>query len=483
MTETEKKYAEAYKRMKNEGPDGELSSQQWKDLGKYREELGLSIGAGTRVTRHIDECDFIHIHPMHQLGDVQLSNFTFEADDPYKKLMEEVELYEVYINDIMTQTQSLLDKTDELASKINGYAEFGAEYATKSYKKGDTRAAALVGGATLLVGLATIWYQHNKKAEIDAKMQQQMAKLQEQKKQMANLKLPNIYQQHEKFMEMAVKTMSRGLDREFNKTVQVGEQADMSVKMFKRTFLIKVKLMYFNAIFDYIEDEMKAWQNGLQSSDNLRPLVAESIDNEVLSWFESGKLSRKELSGIVNNSVNAAISLPYYFMLSEPYIMRRHVGVALSEDTGLEYDMVFDWEHYETPIIKQLSTSIEANCYGNEEDFTPLRYFGDIKKKSGIWEVIKNNSYFNRCFKSVGYAHSEMPSITGYKVKIIILYITLTLVVLALNPLIGLCLAVADIFWYRKAVKQKSWKMHIEEKFRTQKAVLEDVNDIETNLL
>ena len=351
MTENEKKYAEAYVKLK-EKRRGSLSLLDWDEMTALRKELGMTVGQCNRVTKVVESIGLVKIHPLRERGDLVLSNIKAEENDPYAALLDEIDKYSAYADELIRDTISLQQKTDELILQVNEYASIAADLAVSNYNKGNKREAKALGGATAIVGVATWLYGKYKEAELNERQEKQLAELLAKKQAFARLKLSGVQQQCANFRNGVLAKFTKLFLPELQKEVSLTEDIENKLKMFKRLFLMMLKSQYLVNILEYIDGEMQAWLSGLQSSEELRPLVAETVDGVIYSWFDGNIISRKEISDILGGAETA--KLASIFLLSEPYLLRRHVGVKLTNSAGYESDLLFALDHYQEPLVKSI---------------------------------------------------------------------------------------------------------------------------------
>lgn len=452
MTTNEKKYAEAYKKQK-EKSGGTLSSKEWAKMSALRQELGLSFGQGDRITKMVDSFGVPTLHPMRVKGDIMLSNIKTEAGDPYAKLIEEIDNYSIYAEEIVAQTTSLLQKTDDLINEVGNYAKVAADMAIDNYKKGNKREAKVLGGAVAIVGIATWLYSKYKEAELNEKQERQLAELLTKKKELATLKLASVQQQCKRFrMGVLIKVVKLFVP-ELQKTIDCDEDARIRIKMFKLLFLTMVKSQYLVNTLEYVEAEMTAWLNGQQSSGMLKPLLAEAVDETIYSWFDDGVLSRNEIAGILKGAKNA--HLASVFMLSEPYILRRHIGIKLTNSAGYEHDSIFASDHYGEPLILSVYDSISKlykDGISHQTNKTPWT------------RLVTESCYYNKCNEEISSSFMDAPSEAvlpkSMKWKFIFIVSLISIFLYLFNPFYAIVGAICTYIKYREECKKLAEKLY-----------------------
>lgn len=452
MTASEKKYAEAYKQEK-EKSGGTLSTKAWEKMSALRQELGLSLWQGDRITKLVDSFGVLAMHPMREKGDIMLSNIKTEDGDPYAKLIDEIENYSIYAEELVAQTTSLLQKTDDLINKVEGYAKIAADMAVDNYKKGNKREAKALGGAVAVVGVATWLYSKYKEAELNEQQERQLAELLTKKKELATLKLADVQEQCKKFRMGVLLKVVKMFVPELQKTIACDEDSRIKLKMFKRLFLSMVKSQYLVNILEYVEAEMTAWLNGQQSSGKLKPLIAEAVDETIYSWFDEGVLLRNEIVGIIQGAKNA--HLASIFMLSEPYILRRHIGIKLTNSAGYEHDSIFASDHYNEPLI--------LSVYGSISKF----YKEDVSHQTNAtpWtRLVTGSPYYNKCSEEISSSFADAPSDgvipQSKKWKSLIIISIISIVLFYFNPLFGIGGAICSYLAYKRDCKKMAEELY-----------------------
>lgn len=398
MTENEKKYAEAYVKLK-EKRKGSLSLLDWDEMTALRKELGMTVGQCNRVTKVIESIGIIDIHPLRERGDLVLSNIKAEENDPYAALLDEIDKYSAFADEIIKNTVSLQQKTDELILQVNEYAAIAADLAVGNYNKGNKREAKALGGAAAIVGVATWLYGKYKEAELNERQEKQLAELLAKKQDYARQKLSEVQRQCTKFRESVLAKFIKLFSPELQKEINIEENTDEKLKAFKRLFLMMLKSQYLVNILEYVNGEMQAWLNGMQSSEVFRPLVAETVDDVIYSWFDKNIISRKEISDILGGAKNA--KLASLFLLSEQYLLRRHVGVKLTNSAGFECDTLFASDHYSEPLILSVYNFV-SDLYGD------LNNYEIVENK---WtKYVTESDYINKCDDEIVAAFADAPS-------------------------------------------------------------------------
>lgn len=449
MTETEERYAQAYREKKNSVKGRELSSDEWNELGEIRKSLGLSYGQGARITKEVDS-SFEEIklddHPLRAYRDLSLSNMSQEMVAQYGSLLKEIDDFEDFINKIINDTAQLQEQVDHIVGTISKFGNAFAKTATKSFNKGDMRTAKAATGITALIGLGSWLYQKYEEHELSVRQEKQMAEILQKKKQMAQTKLPYI-QERRKSLSMLVSRFDKPLDIEFDKTVEIGKYKESKeLKSFKLAFCMKAKMHYIDALFEYVENEMTAWLNGRQSCGDLKPMLAETVDYEVYSWFVDEHIDRSTLAKVWEENNSTEVKVPYLFILSEPYLLRRHVGILLSEYTGYEADAVFASDYYGEPLIKDPLNNVYASEYGEDRPVSDA--------SNNLVADIKKSRYYFACLMSIRSSHSEHPK-AKVKTWVYLLIILCGLFIMALGHIIFGIIAVLLGIYREKAKLNK----------------------------
>lgn len=479
MTENEKKYAEAYTK-KKEQCGGKLTLLDWDEMTTLRKELGLTVGQCNRVSKIVESIGFIEIHPMRQRGDIVLSNIIKEENDPYAALLDEIDKYSTYVDELVKDTISLQQKTDVIIQQVNEYASIVADLAVNNYKKGNNREAKVLGGAVAIVGLATWLYGKYKEAELNERQENQLAELLAKKQELARQKLPVIQQQCKRFRDGTLAKFTEIFLPELQKEVNIAEDTEKKVQLFKRLFLIMLKSRYLVKTLEYIEGEMQAWLRGLQSSETLRPLAAEIVDNVIYSWYDEEIISRTEISDILNGAENA--KLASLFILSEPYLLRRHIGVKLTNSAGLECDTLFASDHYNEPIVRSVYNSI-SYLYDDYDNYEIV--------KNKWTNYVTNSQYVAKCESAIRIAFINVPlkGVVPRKKKILSwsLILISCIIIFSINPLWGCFAAISSYFSHKSYYEKKAKELYPAQLqefiFDAYKKVMNKLDNFETNIL
>lgn len=451
MTDVENKYAEAYKQVK-ERYNGNLPIKAWDELGKLRTELGLSIGQGDRITKIVDSFGLISIHPMRERGDITLSNIK-DDNNPYSDLMQEIDKYSEYADQIFEETTILMKKTDDLVNQVGEYVKIVADMAYKNYKKGNTREAKVYGGAATIVGIATWLYGKYKEAELTERQERQMEELLRMKQEIAEKKLAHVQKQCQTFRQGVLqKTMTLFIS-ELDKVVNTDSNINSELKMFKRKYLMMIKSLYLVKVLEYVENEMQAWLMGEHSSEELRPLVAEVVDDTIYALYDEGKLSREEISLIIRGCKEA--KLASVFILSEPYLLRRHVGLKLTNSAGYDHDSIFASEHYGSPLVLSVYGTISKH-YDDRRDY----HIAD----TALTECITKSQYYQKCKDTIESSFMDVPTkgVIPLKRRMLswILIPLISLVICIFNPFTGICAAILSVVAYKRDCKKKEEELY-----------------------
>lgn len=479
MTENEKKYAEAYVKLK-EKRKGNLSLLDWDEMTALRKELGMTVGQCNRITKVVESIGLVKIHPLRERGDLVLSNIKAEENDPYAAMLDEIDKYSAYADELIKDTISLQQKTDELILQVNEYAAIAADLAVGNYKKGNKREAKALGGAAAIVGVATWLYGKYKEAELNERQERQLAELLAKKQAFARLKLSDVQQQCAKFRDGVLAKFTKLFLPELQKEVKITEDIENKLKMFKRLFLMMLKSQYLVNILEYVDGEMQAWLSGLQSSDELRPLVAETVDDVIYSWFDGNIISRKEISDILSGAETA--KLTSLFLLSESYLLRRHVGVKLTNSAGFESDTLFASDHYAEPLILSVYNFV-SDLYNDYNSY-------DIVDNKWT-KFVTESDYVNKCDDEVMAAFVDAPTegklpekiegrlwFWGAVITVPVLGLTGGLSIIIL-PILGYLL-----YKYVSKKQEEFYPVQLQEYITdASKKVLEELNNYETNKL
>lgn len=478
MTENEKKYAEAYIK-KKEQYNGKLILD-WDDMTALRKELGLTSGQCNRVTKIIDSIGLAEMHPMRQRGDIVLSNLSKKGDNAYVALLDEIEKYNTYAEELVKDTICLQQKSDEIIQQVNETASIIANLAVDNYKKGNKREATILGGACAIVGLATWVYGKYEEAKLNEQQEKQLAELLVKKQAIARQKLPDIQQQCQRFHDGILAKTTKIFFSELQKDVNIADDTALKLQMFKSLFLIMIKSQYLEKTLEYIEGEMQAWLRGLQSSEDLFPLVAETVDDVIYSWYDDNIISRTEISDILNGAQKA--KLASLFILSEPYLLRRHIGVKITNNAGFECDTLFASDHYDEPIIRSAYNSI-SYLYNDNNNYKIV--------KNKWTKYVTNSEYVTMCENAINDAFENAPleGVVPRKRKIIswILIPVLCVIVFSFNPLFGIVCAIASYFGYKrdcKKIAEKLYPTQLQEFISDAcRKVMNELDNFETNNL
>ena len=479
MTENEKKYAEAFIK-KKEQCNGKLTLLDWDDMTALRKELGLTIGQCDRVTKVVESIGLIEMHPMRQRGDIVLSNLSKKENNPYAALLDEIDKYITYADELIKDTISLQRKSDEIIQQVNETASIVANLAVDNYKKGNKREATILGGACAIVGLATWVYGKYEEAKLNERQEKQLAELLVKKQALARQKLPDIQQQYQRFHNGILAKTTKIFFSELQKDVNIADDTALQLQMFKSLFLIMIKSQYLDKTLEYIEGEMQAWLRGLQSSEDLFPLVAETVDDVIYSWYDDNIISRTEISDILNGAQKA--KLASLFILSEPYLLRRHIGVKITNNAGFECDTLFASDHYDEPIIRSAYNSISYLYHDNN----------DYKIVKNKWtKYVTNSEYVTMCKNAINAAFVNAP-LKGVvprkrKIKSLILISVLCVIIYCFNPLYGIVCAILSYSGYKsdcKKIAEKLYPTQLQEFINDAcKKVMNELDKFETNKL
>ena len=409
----EKRFASIYLQALQNSEDGNISCKVWSDyLSPKRESLGLTLRDSTKVTNLVDKYGTDNLHPIIQayeengcegsLFDYDLSltiGAESESDAVNQELLDKIHEYENYAQQLLEDTKKIEKKTQQLSKEVYDVLYPAVNTAANTLRKTNPNAFMIAGGVLALAALGNWLFEKHQKNQLLEQYQRKMRQLQEQKCQEAKLKMPTIIKHRKDIRSIFIEKIDNYIQKDFETCISDEKELKSKYMMFKRFFSMKMRLEYLDAKLAYIEDEYNAWIEGRTSACNCFPLLAQVVDNEILKWFQT-KLDRNLLSNIVNGDTKE-LALPYILLISEPYLLRRHLGFYPWKAKQYAIDDFFDVENYNRPILdlskyhfknndsKNLFINIiNGNPYFKEIDniyFTPYT----IEEKGvSFWDII-----------------------------------------------------------------------------------------------
>ena len=393
LTLNEKRFATLYLHTLQNCEDGTISSNVWSEyLTPKRQSLGLTIRDSTKVTKLVDKYGTDDLHPIIQayekngckgsLLDYDLSltiGAESESDTINQELLDKIHEYENYAKQLLEDTKKIEKKTQQLSKEVYDVLYPAVNTAANTLRKTNPNAFMIAGGVLALAALGNWLFEKHQKNQLLEQYQRKMRQLQEQKCQEAKLKMPTIIKRRKDIRSIFIEKIDNYIQKDFETCISDEKELKSKYMMFKRFFSMKMRLEYLAAKLAYIEDEYNAWIEGRTTACNCFPLFAQVVDNEILKWFQT-KLDRNLLSNIVNDDTKE-LALPYVLLISEPYLMRRHLGFYPSEENIEPIDVYFQAESYANPIfnLSQISSFETTN-----------NMFVNIIKESDYYKEIKN---------------------------------------------------------------------------------------------
>lgn len=408
----EKRFASIYLQALQNSEDGNISCDIWTDyLSPKRESLGLTLRDSTKVTNLVDKYGTDNLHPIIQayeengcegsLFDYDLSltiGAESESDAVNQELLDKIHEYENYAQQLLEDTKKLDKKTQQLSKEVYDVLYPAVNTAANTLRKTNPNAFMIAGGVLALAALGNWLFEKHQKNQLLEQYQRKMRQLQEQKCQEAKLKMPTIIKRRKDIRSIFIEKIDNYIQKDFETCISDEKELKSKYMMFKRFFSMKMRLEYLDAKLEYIEDEYNAWIEGRTSACNCFPLLAQVVDNEILKWFQT-KLDRNLLSNIVNGDTKE-LALPYVLLISEPYLLRRHIGFHSTIHNTRPIDEYFNIENYARPLldlskIEKIKISenlfidiIKKNDYFKEIDH--LNHVCDNVKEKGVcfWDIL-----------------------------------------------------------------------------------------------
>lgn len=393
LSYNEKRFASIYLQALQNSEDGNISCKVWSDyLSPKRESLGLTLRDSTKVTNLVDKYGTDNLHPIIQayeengckgsLFDYDLSltiGAESESDAVNKELLDKINEYENYAQQLLEDTKKLDKKTQQLSKEVYDVLYPAVNTAANTLRKTNPNAFMIAGGVLALAALGNWLFEKHQKNQLLEQYQRKMRQLQEQKCQEAKLKMPTIIKRRKDIRSVFIEKIDNYIQKDFETCISDEKELKSKYMMFKRFFSMKMRLEYLDAKLAYIQEEYEAWIEGRTSACNCFPLLAQVVDNEILKWFQT-KLDRNILSNIVNDDTKE-LALPYVLLISEPYLLRRHIGFHLTIHNTMPIDEYFNIENYTRPIfnLSQISSLETTN-----------NMFVNIIKESDYYKEIGN---------------------------------------------------------------------------------------------
>lgn len=408
----EKRFASIYLQALQNSEDGSISCDIWTDyLSPKRESLGLTLRDSTKVTNLVDKYGTDNLHPIVQVYeengckgslfdyDVKLTiKKNSDGDAGYQELIDNIHEYEVYAQQLLDDTKQFEKKTQQLSKEVYDIINPVAKTVSNTLRKSNPNAFMIAGGILALAAIGNWLYEKHQKNKLLENYQRKMRQLQEQKSQEAQLKLPELKKRRQSIRKIFIDKVDKNLQKDFDTCISDKKELSTKYYFFKRTFSTKMNLEYLDSKLAYIQDEYEAWIDGQTSACNPFPIMAEVVDREILNWFQT-KLDRKVISDISDGQTKE-LTLPYVLLISEPYLLRRHIGFYSTIHNTRPIDEYFNIENYARPLldlskIEKIKISenlfidiIKKNDYFKEIDH--LDHVCDNVKEKGVcfWDIL-----------------------------------------------------------------------------------------------
>lgn len=412
LTLNEKRFATLYLHTLQNSEDGTISSNVWSEyLTPKRQSLGLTIRDSTKVTNLVDKYGTDDLHPIIQayeengckgsLLDYDLSltiGAESESDTINQELLDKIHEYENYAKQLLEDTKKIEKKTQQLSKEVYDVLNPVANAAANTLRKTNPNAFMIAGGVLALAALGNWLYEKHQKNQLLEQYQRKMRLLQEEKRKEAKLKIPTIIKRRKDIRAIFIEKIDNYIQKDFETCISDEKELQSKYVMFKRFFSMKMRLEYLDAKLKYIEDEYNAWIEGRITACNCFPLLAQVVDNEILKWFQT-KLDRNILSNIVNGDTKE-LALPYVLLISEPYLLRRHLGFYRWKGNTEAIDKYFQVENYAKPIfnISQISSlqttnNMFVNIIIQSNYYKEMKYLYSVpdrvtEKGIGFWDIV-----------------------------------------------------------------------------------------------
>ena len=380
LKHNEIQFAGTYLNVLRDAEDGYISSDIWQGfLIPEREKLGLTIGQSVKVTRLVDKYGTDNIHPIIQAYEAnECQGSLFENDlkltfggssnkeDINQEMLDKIQEYENYAQKLLDDTKAIEKKTQQLSKEVYDLIHPAANAAANVMRKTHPNMLLVAGGILALASIGNWLYEKEQKDQRMKEYQRKMRLLQEEKRKEAEQRLPTIIKSRTSIRSKLIDKYEELIQKDFDKSISNETELNKSYRMFKHAFSMKMRVEYLDAKLEYIENELRAWESGKTSACNSFPLLAQVVDKEINKWFNT-RLTRKKLADIVKGKTDSLI-LPYVLLISEPYLLRRHVGICRGYGSEEPIDGYFDEEGYGKPIfsLEDLSSlKVNDNMFVN----------------------------------------------------------------------------------------------------------------------
>lgn len=402
MTPEEGKYIVAYLDYYKKR-NGKITNEDEKELAKLQDSLGLNFSRCWELIQKAQkgkiseaELEFASMQTK-SLGtnedDLQLSTVTLNEDDPYYSLIKEIDQYEEFATEVLSDFSVVSERVSEIKAEVFNIADILGNQGAKTFNKGDKR----IGGAMMAIAgiaeLGAYGWEKWQNYKNDQKLRRYLDELLAKKQEMANAKYNAIKQQKDRYSSELLPKFQKLYDREFMVSVSPNDNLlEKRIEMFKKSFVIVVKSQYLDQILSFVLSEMRAWKKGEQQSSATQPTIKGIVDKEVKTWFKKLQLrdSYKDMNDYLSHVIKKeqeTLPLPIYYLFSEPHMLYKYIGVKFFKcSDGSEH-------------IKDI-------CY-----FTALEYYGlELDKPQickSIQKILNNNPYYTQCRSTVDEVYNK----------------------------------------------------------------------------
>lgn len=433
MTRNEKKYAARYLELHNKYGNN-LPNEEYDKLSQLRQELGIRLERANEINEEIvREAGGTNIVPIRKTplmkGKKISLNYNVKLNDdatsPYEQLLNEVSQYEAAVDEILTEVayvSSTMEDIKKQFTKLSGnLIKEGIRLMKQRGSKyhGRSKTALVVSASGAALGLAAYVFDSYRKRLIERKRAEQLGKLLEKKREIAEVRLENIEHLRDSFKENIASKMQELYMKEFHEEVDIDDPLrQQKTDSFRRDFVLTIKTRYLSDILDYVVAEMQAWKNGKQNSDMRRPDVNLIIDGELMTWPARLAMTKDDgtdwddmLESYIRTP-RTGYPYPVYLMFSEPYMLRTYVGLDVQGTTNAS-----------EPLLRLKYHENTRSVEGTDADGTGISV--------PIQHILEKNDYYNDCVRMLEDAHVPTPKGFGRKDFIIVATYVLILLVIA----------------------------------------------------
>ncbi|MBQ8657468.1 MAG: hypothetical protein IJ527_10545 [Prevotella sp.] len=435
MNRNEKKYAARYLELHNKYGNN-LPNAEYDQLSQLRQQLGIrlerALEINSEIVREAGGTDIVPIRktPLMKGKNISLDYNKQLNDDttsPYERLLNEVSQYEATVDEILTEVAyvsgSMLDIKKQFTKLSGNLIKEGIRLMKQRGSKyhGRSKTALAVSASGAALGLAAYVFDSYRQRMVQQKKQEQLEKLLEKKREIAQVRLENIERLRDSFKENITTRMQQLYLKEFEQEIDIDDPLrEQKIDSFRRDFVLTIKTRYLSDILDYVVAEMQAWQHGQQNSSLQRPDINRLIDGELMTWPKRLSVTNDDGTDwddmLLDYIRTPRTSYPYpvYLMFSEPYMLRTYVGVDLLNTTNAS-----------EPLLKLAYQENRKSVVSTDPD--------DTQVSIPIQHILEKNDYYNDCVRLIDDTHMPKPKGFGKKdFAIVAVYVAVLLLLAVL---------------------------------------------------